>query len=93
MLRRTRRFSGYAVAFFAGILLIWVLQEPRPNGGRRWSAWGFASIGALALSLLIVEQRARRVRDPLLCPACGYDRRGLEDGALCPECGRAPQPG
>ncbi|MBL8744843.1 MAG: hypothetical protein JNK58_00650 [Phycisphaerae bacterium] len=29
--------------------------------------------------------------DPLACPSCGYDRRGLDPSVVCPECGGAPR--
>lgn len=90
MLRVMRRFSGYALAFFAGVVVISAFQEPLPNGGSRWSPWGFASLGALALSLLIIEQRARRAVNPMLCKSCRYDRTGLDSAAQCPECGKPP---
>ncbi|HLP84211.1 MAG TPA: hypothetical protein VK157_07670 [Phycisphaerales bacterium] len=32
------------------------------------------------------ERRRQRVGS---CPACGYDRRGLDAGKVCPECGAA----
>ena len=32
------------------------------------------------------ERRRQRVGS---CPACGYDRRGLDVGKVCPECGAA----
>jgi predicted RNA-binding Zn-ribbon protein involved in translation (DUF1610 family) len=35
------------------------------------------------------DARARRLARAGACPACGYDRRGLEVGRVCPECGAA----
>lgn len=49
------------------------------------AAWGAALW--LVTSGASLFRRARRRRRGL-CPACGYDRRGLPDTAACPECGR-----
>ena len=35
------------------------------------------------------DARARRRERANACPACGYDRRGLDVGRVCPECGAA----
>jgi len=35
------------------------------------------------------DRRAWRWERIGLCPACGYDRRGLAPAAVCPECGAA----
>ncbi len=35
------------------------------------------------------DTRERRRQRVGACPACGYDRRGLEVGRVCPECGAA----
>jgi hypothetical protein len=75
------------------------------NSDMRWSfVWGtldhvrYASV-PLWIPLLIVvgataaawwaDARGRRRQRVGSCPACGYDRRGLEVGKVCPECGAA----
>jgi hypothetical protein len=42
--------------------------------------------GASAVLVMAEVRRWRQRRQPWQCPACGYDRRGLEAGSLCPEC-------
>jgi hypothetical protein len=46
--------------------------------------------GAAAAILWNADMRARRRARLRLCPACGYDRRGLATDAACPECGSKP---
>jgi len=44
--------------------------------------------GSLAGIVWTFALRARKRQGDRLCPACGYDLRGLAAGAACPECGR-----
>ena len=73
------------------------------NSGMRWSVWWgrvdhvrHASVPRWIPLLVVagataaawwVDARARRLSRAGACPACGYDRRGLEVGMVCPECG------
>jgi predicted RNA-binding Zn-ribbon protein involved in translation (DUF1610 family) len=46
-------------------------------------------VGGATATAWRADARARRLARANACPACGYDRRGLEVGRVCPECGAA----
>ncbi|HLP84212.1 MAG TPA: hypothetical protein VK157_07675 [Phycisphaerales bacterium] len=78
--------------------------EPEFSSMHWWFQWGhwlgkqYVSM-PLWIPLLIVsgvtsaawraDARARRLARVNACPACGYDRLGLDVGKVCPECGAA----
>jgi hypothetical protein len=51
----------------------WLLPVLLTGAGVPFLRWG-----------IVARRRARTG----LCPACGYDMRGLTDGVRCPECGK-----
>ncbi len=50
-------------------------------------------VGGATAAAWRADARARRLARVGACPACGYDRRGLEVGRVCPECGAAGRNG
>lgn len=51
-------------------------------------AIGSAIFVALALGLVVLALRGRRVDDHPVCRGCGFDLSGIDESAPCPECGR-----
>jgi hypothetical protein len=74
--------------------VFWYLYVPASRSTAFWIAgvvvplWPLIVVAALPMTVISVrERRARRRASCSLCPACGYDRRGIPEGAPCPECG------
>ena len=83
---------GLAGCVFAGITYLAVGGLDREVGAvLAGMAWMVAWVMGTSLVWRDTPEEARRRRcvkagDPLSCPSCGYDMRGLHQ-ATCPECG------
>jgi len=70
----------------------WWFEWEQDIGGRYLAVplWApLLIVGGATATAWRADARERRRQRVGSCPACGYDRRGLEVGRVCPECGAA----
>ncbi len=91
----------WPLGFGEGGTFVFERFDPKMKWWFGWGHWNGGRLVAMPLwaPLLIVacatavawraDARARRLARVGACPACGYDRRGLDVGTVCPECGAA----